>query len=64
MVGPAVIDALFDAVIEATEEAIVNALIAAETMTGRDGVTDHALPHDRLLEVITRYGRGPRPIQS
>ena len=63
-VGPAVIDALFDAVIEATEEAIVNALIAAETMTGRDGVTAHALPHDRLLEVMARYGRGPRPIQS
>ncbi len=62
-VGPAVIDALFDAVIEATEEAIVNALIAAETMTGRDGVTAHALPHDRLLEVMARYGRGPRPLQ-
>ena len=51
-------------VIEATEEAIVNALVAAETMTGRDGVTAHALPHDRLLEVMARYGRGPRPIQS
>ena len=63
-VGPAVIDVLFDAVIEATEEAIVNALIAAETMTGRDGATAHALPHDRLLEVMARYGRGPRPIQS
>ena len=61
---PAVIDALFDAVIEATEEAIVNALVAAETMTGRDGMTAHALPHDRLLEVMARYGRGPRPIQS
>ncbi len=58
-VGGAVIDALFDAVIEATEEAIVNALVAAGTMTGRDGVTAHALPHDRLLEVMTRYGRGP-----
>ena len=59
--GPAVIDALFDAVIEATEEAIVNALVAAETMVGRDGLTAHALPHDRLLEVMARYGRGPRP---
>ena len=45
--------------IEATEEAILNALIAAETMTGRDGVTAHALPHDALVEIMTRYGRGP-----
>jgi len=50
---------LFDGVIEATEEAIVNALIAAETMTGRDGVTARALPHGRLLEIMARYGRGP-----
>ena len=59
-VGDGVIDALFDGVIEATEEAIINALIAAESMTGRDGVTAVALPHDRLLEVMARYGRGPR----
>jgi D-aminopeptidase len=48
---------LFDATIEATEEAIVNALVAAETMTGRDGITAHALPHDRLLETMARFGR-------
>jgi D-aminopeptidase len=60
-VGDGVIDALFDGVIEATEEAIINALVAAETMVGRDGVTAHALPHDRLLEIMTRYGRGPDP---
>ena len=59
-VGDIVIDALFDATIEATEEAIINALVAAETMTGRDGNVAHALPHDRLLEVMARYGRGPR----
>ncbi len=58
--GDGVIDALFDGDIEATEEAIVNALVAAETMVGRDGITAHALPHDRLLEVMARYGRGPR----
>jgi D-aminopeptidase len=58
-VGNGVIDALFDGVIEATEEAIVNALVAAETMTGRDGVTAVAMPHDRLLEAMARYGRGP-----
>jgi D-aminopeptidase len=51
---------LFDATIEATEEAIVNALVAAETMTGRDGITAHALPHDRLLETMARFGRPAR----
>jgi len=39
---------LFWAAIEATEEAIVNALVAAETMTGRDGITAFVLPHDLL----------------
>ena len=53
------IDELFWAAIEATEEAVVNALLAAETMTGRDGITFHALPHDRLREIMGRYGRGP-----
>jgi D-aminopeptidase len=46
--------------VEATEAAIVNALLAAETMTGRDGITAHALNHDRLLDVMAQYGRGPR----
>jgi D-aminopeptidase len=56
-VGNAVIDALFDATIEATEESIVNALVAATTMVGRDGITAHALPHDRLLAIMARHGR-------
>jgi D-aminopeptidase len=51
---------LFKATAEATEAAIVNALLAAATMTGRDGITAHALDHDRLLDVMARYGRGPR----
>ena len=51
---------LFWGAIESTEEAICNALIAAQTMVGRDGVTAHALPHDALVEIMTRYGRGPR----
>jgi D-aminopeptidase len=55
-----VINGLFEAVVESTEEAILNALVAAETMTGRDGITAYALPHDRLVEVMGRYGRGPR----
>jgi D-aminopeptidase len=51
---------LFDATIEATEEAIVNALVSAPTMTGRDGITAHALPHDQLLETMARFGRPAR----
>lgn len=56
-VGDIVIDRLFDAAIEATEEAILNALVAAETMVGRDGITAHALPHDRVREVLAAAGR-------
>jgi D-aminopeptidase len=51
------LDPLFEATVEATEEAIVNALVAAETMTGRDGITAYRLPHDRLVEVMRRFGR-------
>jgi D-aminopeptidase len=61
MAGEAAIDALFAAVIEATEEAIVNALVAATTTVGQGGTTAHALPHGRLLEVMTQHGRGPTP---
>ncbi len=51
------ISELFWATIEATEEAVLNSMIAAETMTGRDGIRFQALPHDRLVEVMRRYGR-------
>jgi D-aminopeptidase len=51
---------LFKATVEATEAAVVNALLAAETLTGRDGITAHKLDHDRLIDVMARYGRGPR----
>lgn len=46
---------LFEAVSEATEEAILNALCAATTMVGVDGHTAHALPLDRLQEIMQRY---------
>lgn len=59
MLPDTAISPLFWAAIEATEEAILNALCAAETMTGRDGITAHALPRDRLLEAMAKYGRGP-----
>jgi D-aminopeptidase len=48
---------LFQAAAEATEEAILNAMTAAETMTGFRGRRAHALPLDRLQEVMRRYGR-------
>lgn len=52
------LDPLFYAAVYATEEAILNAMIAAKTMTGRDGITGKALPHEKLKEVMRRYGRG------
>ena len=52
MLADAHITPLFDAAVEATEEAILNALLAAETMTGRDGFTAHALDADRLLAAL------------
>jgi D-aminopeptidase len=51
------IDPFFDAVTFATEEAIINALVAAETMRGVNGVTVHGLPHGRLQEVLRHYHR-------
>ena len=58
MLSDSHITPLFEACVDATEEAVVNALLAAETMTGRDGITAHALPHDRVLALMARYGRG------
>lgn len=52
MVPNEAIDPLFAATADATEEAIVNALCAAETMTGRRGTTAHALPLERLREAL------------
>ncbi len=48
---------LFEATVQATEEAIVNALVAAETMTGINDVRVDALPHDKLLAVLRKYNR-------
>src|SRR5438094_1476255 len=48
---------LFEATVQATEEAIVNAMLAADTMTGADDLTVYALPHDRLREVLRKYNR-------
>jgi D-aminopeptidase len=48
---------LFEATVESTEEAIVNALVAAETMTGADDHKVDAIPHDRLQQVLKKYNR-------
>lgn len=53
----AALDPLFQATVEATEEAIIEALLAADTMTGADGRTVHALPHGPLVDILRRYGR-------
>ena len=58
------LDVLFEAAIEATEEAILNALLGAETMTGRDGLTAHALDPERLLAVLDRHGGAAGPERS
>ncbi|NRA95900.1 MAG: P1 family peptidase, partial [Planctomycetes bacterium] len=51
------IDPLFEAVVQATEESVINALVAAETMVGRDEHRIEALPHDRVRELLKKYGR-------
>ncbi len=51
------ISPLFDATVQATEEAVINALVAAETMTGVDSHKVFALPHDRLKQVMKKYNR-------
>lgn len=51
------LDSIFLATVQATEEAVVNALVAAETMTGINNRTVIALPHDRLREVLKKYNR-------
>ena len=48
---------LFDATVQATEEAIVNAMVAAETMEGADGVRVPRLPHTALKEALAKHGR-------
>ncbi|HXG87310.1 MAG TPA: P1 family peptidase [Vicinamibacterales bacterium] len=51
------LDPLFRATIDATEEAVVNAMLAAETMTGADGIRAFGLPGDRVMAALKKYGR-------
>ena len=55
------INGIFEATVQATEVAIINAMLAAETMTGADGLRLHALPVERLLNVLRKYNRLPTP---
>ncbi len=50
-------DPLFEATVQATEEAIINALVAGKTMTGIDGNTVYALPHERVQQILHKYNR-------
>jgi L-aminopeptidase/D-esterase-like protein len=50
-------DPLFTATVEATEEAIINAMLAAETMTGADYWRSYAIPQDQLKAVLRKHGR-------
>ena len=57
LLGNDQLDPVFAAVVEATEEAVVNALVAGRDMTGHQGRRVIALPHDRLRDVLKKYGR-------
>ena len=51
------ISPLFQATAQATEAAITNALLAAETTTGANDYRVYAMPRDRMLEIMKKYGR-------
>ncbi len=48
---------LFEATAQATEESILNALVAAETMIGKNNTTVFELPEERVIEILKKYGR-------
>jgi D-aminopeptidase len=52
MAAPGALSPLFQAAAEATEEAILNALVAAETMTGFAGHSAQAIPLDLLKQAV------------
>jgi L-aminopeptidase/D-esterase-like protein len=57
MVPNDLIEPVFASTVQATEEAVINAMVAAETMTGIENHKVIALPHDRLREVLKKYNR-------
>jgi len=52
---------VFEATVQAVEEAVINAMIAAETMKGANGLVVPALPHDELRRILKKYGRLSAP---
>jgi D-aminopeptidase len=52
-----IINPLFDATVQATEEAIINAMVAAETMEGINGNKVYALPQQKVMELLRKWGR-------
>jgi D-aminopeptidase len=53
----AYVNPVFVAAIESTDEAVINSMLASYTMVGRDDNTIYALPHDRLMQIMHRYGK-------
>jgi D-aminopeptidase len=51
------LDPFFDAVVEATEEAVLNCLLSAPTVTGRDGNTSYGLPAEQVRDLLRAAGR-------
>ena len=58
MLADAHISSLFEMVVEATEEAIVNAVLGARTLEGRDGIVAHALSGERLVRALAEPDPG------
>jgi L-aminopeptidase/D-esterase-like protein len=57
ILGDDMMDPIYKAVAEAVEEAILNALCAAETMIGRESNVFYAMPHDQVVDVLSRHGK-------
>jgi L-aminopeptidase/D-esterase-like protein len=51
------INPLFEGTVQCVEEAIINALVAADTMEGINGNKAYALPHDKVMQLLRKYGR-------
>ena len=47
---------IFEGAVQAVEESVLNALVAARTMTGRDGHRVYGLPHDELRALLKKHG--------
>jgi len=59
LVGNDAMSPLFQAVIETTEEAIINSLLKATTVVGKDKRAAEALPIEKLTDILRRYHRVP-----